>query len=296
MGRFLTREAVRRAFGDGPAGAAAMRLARPSARFRPVDDPARADVQLGGVPLLPKGVRWPVWDGLPLDFVADVDLAGVHRVLDDAPLPARGRLFFFVAAGLFGPRGELVGALEPRSRPGWRVLLVPEEVERRPAEPPPVEPGVPVQAGPVGPFPAAHGELVGEVTVPDPFESGMPPEWEDDAVFDAFDALDLGGWSGPFHRVGGWPQPTQSAPAAPVAMAAAGLVTPEGEVDWQAPEVEQATASANDEWWLLLQLDTDDAGPPGWMWGDAGVLFFYGRPEQLRRGEVDDVWCNWDCH
>ncbi len=268
MASHLTRESIRRAFGDGPAGAAAARLARPSARFRPVDDPGRADV----------------------------DLAGVHRVLAGAPLPSTGHLLFFVAAGLSDPHGELVGALEPHSRPGWRVLLVPDDADRRPAEPPPVGSGVPRQVRPAGPFPAAHGELVGELTVPDPFESGMPPEWDGDAVFDGFEALDLDGWSGPFHRVGGWPQPTQSAPAAPVALAAAGLVTPEGEVDWQAPEVEQVTASVSDEWWLLLQLDTDDMGPPGWIWGDAGVLFFYGRPEQLRKGELDDVWCNWDCH
>lgn len=272
----------------------ARRLARPSARIVATEDPAAAVVQLGGLPLLPEGFTWPSWDGLPLDFVADVDLAAVREVLPSAPLPPTGRLLVFLATALFGPQGQIVGALEPWSRAGWHVEVVPPGRERRPAEPPPLRGANPISNGP---FPAAHAALEPELTIPDTWESGMPEAWSDDEAVDAgFEQLWAGGWDGPFHRIGGWPQPTQSAPAAPVAMAAAGLTSPAGDVDWDDPRVAEVTAQANDEWSLLLQLDTDDAGAPGWMWGDAGVVFFYGRAAAVRAGDLSEVWCNWDCH
>ena len=72
---------------------------------------------------------------------------------------------------------------------------------------------------------------------------------------------------------------------------------PDGSLDWNDPRVQATTDTANDDWWLTLQLDTDD-GPdgPGWMWGDAGVVFVHGRPHDLQRGAFDEAWLNWDCH
>lgn len=293
MTRLLGEQDLAR-FGDGEVGALARRLARPSARILPVDDPADATVQLGGVPLLPDGAVWPAWGGYPLDFVADVDLAAVRAVLPSSPLPADGHLLWFLATSLFGADGELVGAIEPRSRPGWHLLHVEPGAERRPAGPPPVDGANPLSNGP---YPALHARVVAELTLPDVWESGVPARWqEDDAVGEVFDALWADGWDGPFHRIGGWPQPTQGGPAVPAALASAGLVTPAGEVDWDDPRLDPVTDAANDEWSLLLQLDTDDAGAPGWMWGDAGVVFFHGRAAQVRAGDLSEVWCNWDCH
>lgn len=287
----MTPDLVREAFGS-VAGLAAQ-LARPSARIVPVDDPGAATVQLGGLPLLPPELDWPTWRGHPLDFVADVDLAAVHDVLPAAPLPTTGRLLLFFATSLSGPAGELVGALEPRTRDGWRLVHVPSGMDRRPVAPP-VGGAGPLTAGP---FRSVNARLVPELTVPDSWESGLPHEWDGDAVWMGFERLEELGWAGPFHRIGGWPQPTQSAPAAPAALAAAGLTAPDGRLEWGDPRVAEVTARANDEWWLVLQLDTDD-GPdgPGWMWGDAGVVFVHGRPDDLRAGRWDELWLNWDCH
>ncbi len=41
-------------------------------------------------------------------------------------------------------------------------------------------------------------------------------------------------------------------------------------------------------WKLLLQLDTDDN--PGWMWGDAGKLYFWIREEDLKSNNFENVW------
>lgn len=290
--QLLTRDVLRSVFGS--MSPLAEQLARPSARIVPVDDPGQAEVQLGGLPLLPDGLEWPTWDGYPLDFVADVDLAAVRRELPTAPLPVAGSMALFLASSLFGPAGELVGALEPRSRPGWRLVHIPPGVDRRPVAPPPVADN-PLSNGP---YRTVHGRLAAELTVPDAWESGLPEEWNDDPVYDALERLHELDWGGPFHRIGGWPQPTQSAPAAPPALAAAGLTAPDGTVEWNDPRVQEVTQRANDDWWLALQLDTDDdEDGPGWMWGDVGVVFVYGRPTDLRDAATwHEAWLNWDCH
>jgi uncharacterized protein YwqG len=52
----------------------------------------------------------------------------------------------------------------------------------------------------------------------------------------------------------------------------------DGFVHYGHPETQHLYDTANEDWFLLLQLDTDD-GPDGlgWMWGDVGVMFFYVR-------------------
>src|SRR4051812_12798596 len=79
---------------------------------------------LGGDPDVPRLFEWPRWDGYALDFVASYDLAALHAADPSVPLPTAGTLLFFLASGLFGPHDELVGAIEPSSRPGWQVVHV----------------------------------------------------------------------------------------------------------------------------------------------------------------------------
>ena len=43
------------------------------------------------------------------------------------------------------------------------------------------------------------------------------------------------------------------------------------------------------------QLDSDEAGP-GWMWGDAGRLYFCIRQEDFAAQRFDAVWCDQQCY
>ncbi|MBA4063379.1 MAG: hypothetical protein C0501_06635 [Isosphaera sp.] len=43
----------------------------------------------------------------------------------------------------------------------------------------------------------------------------------------------------------------------------------------------------------LLTLDSDDG--PGWMWSDAGLLYFTIREEDLRAGRFDRVRFDMQC-
>jgi hypothetical protein len=55
------------------------------------------------------------------------------------------------------------------------------------------------------------------------------------------------------------------------------------------PKEIRALASDPGPWRLLLQLDTDQAGP-GWSWGDAGRLYFWIRERDLTQEEFSRAW------
>jgi uncharacterized protein YwqG len=43
----------------------------------------------------------------------------------------------------------------------------------------------------------------------------------------------------------------------------------------------------------LLQVDTDDEA--GWMWGDAGTLYYWIRRPDLLAGRFDRIWMIFEC-
>jgi uncharacterized protein YwqG len=49
------------------------------------------------------------------------------------------------------------------------------------------------------------------------------------------------------------------------------------------------------EWQLLLQVDTDEAGP-GWMWGDVGRIYFWIKRPDLASLRFDDGWLILQCY
>src|SRR5262245_55835930 len=54
-------------------------LARPAVQLRPADETPFS--KLGGLPQLPDDIVWPVWNGKPQAFLAQLDLAEVHAAL-----------------------------------------------------------------------------------------------------------------------------------------------------------------------------------------------------------------------
>ena len=62
------------------------------------------------------------------------------------------------------------------------------------------------------------------------------------------------------------------------------------------PEQEKVKAleAGAADWRLLLQIDTDEAGP-GWMWGDVGRIYFWIRHQDLAARRFADVWLILQC-
>lgn len=67
------------------------------------------------------------------------------------------------------------------------------------------------------------------------------------------------------------------------------LGDPTGSQDPRVAELEPGASN----WRLLLQLDTDD--DLGWMWGDAGTIYFWVEDSAARAGRFEDCWLVLQC-
>jgi uncharacterized protein YwqG len=48
------------------------------------------------------------------------------------------------------------------------------------------------------------------------------------------------------------------------------------------------------DWQLLLQIDSDEYRL-GWVWGDAGRLYFWARNQEIEAAEFDGSWALHQC-
>src|SRR6266446_3607332 len=99
-----------------------MSLSRPGIRLirGPAGHDARTGSRLGGDPVMAPDAQWPAWDGVPLSFLALIDLADITPLDDCGLLPPAGFLNFFYDAA-----GQGVWGFDPVQSSAWRVVYVP---------------------------------------------------------------------------------------------------------------------------------------------------------------------------
>ena len=240
--------------------------------------------RLGGDPVMAPGGQWPSWDGVPLSFLALIDLAEIAPLDDSGLLPPAGFLSFFYDAA-----GQGAWGFDPAQSAGWRVVYVPPGDTELMAAPPGT-----------AAFPA-HG-LRAERTI-------TLPGWEEEVLADLpredrdrLSGLDdawrevagpRGEWPDgePRHQIGGWPDLVQGPFWLEAQLASNGIYVggPAGYRDPRAADLRAGAAS----WQLLLQLDTDD--DLGWMWGDVGRLYYTVRQEDLAARDFSRAWMVLQC-
>lgn len=261
--------------------------------------------RIGGLPDLPPSITWPVDDGRPLDFIAQIDLAEAAAVAQLPDLPPSGRLAFF-----YDTDNQPWG-FDPREREGWRALYFEDDgatLQRvRPPAPVastrPQPPGLlsrilgrnppPRIADSLEPFPANRVRFEAAISMPNLYEE-FDQEFDSDlwdAVEDIMYKLDIE-FDDPDHQLGGHPAQIQGDMKLECQLASNGLYCGDGE----AYESEQGLAlkPGAAEWRLLLQIDSDEEGP-GWMWGDLGCIYFWIRGSDLAARNFDNVWCVLQC-
>lgn len=249
--------------------------------------------RVGGLPDLPPATPWPTRDGRPFDFLAQIDLGEVASTGASLGLPKTGSLAFFQGwTRAWTPVAHV------------RHLDVPLTVLARTAPPaPPVRSWMTrlllrLWSGSPHPRPTlpCRVEWVPGFGLPEPDDclSGVHSlsDEECDAFFALRDKLTGLAEREPQHRLGGHPATIQ------------GEVRIEGEVNsrlaatpdavdgplWRDPEVQLAARDLH----LLLQLDSDRRGP-GWMFGDAGMVYFLIRPADLAARAFERVRVAWQC-
>ena len=87
--------------------------------------------RLGGTPDLAPGMPWPVCNGVPMAFMAQIRLSDAVAHDPDARLPRSGMLYFFYEAQ------EQKWGFDPKDRDNWKVIYHDGDPGTlQPAEPP----------------------------------------------------------------------------------------------------------------------------------------------------------------
>ena len=254
--------------------------------------------RLGGRPDLPPAVEWPRWNGftaedlvtargmrLPqgqkpaaLSFLAQLNLAEIPD--GTGLLPDRGWLCFFYDAG------QQPWGFDPRDRGCARVVYFDGDVaalQRR---------DVPANAA----ADALHAtKITAELTATLPrwhFQLGLELDKAAQDVYWDLAERHIAG-AEPHHRLLGWPKQVQGEMELECQLVTNGFYCG-GPDSYKKEDAERLKAGASD-WIMLLQLDTDESGP-GWMWGDAGCLYFWIRKQELAERNFENVWAILQSH
>jgi uncharacterized protein YwqG len=280
--------------------------------------------RLGGAPDLPEGFRWPtrrrtrvrygdrIEAGAPLAFVAQINLAELSPIDGAEPqLPTHGMLWFFYDAQFL--------AFDAEDADRFHVVyseVGPDDLRRAEAR-------APVDEGPFEVFDPVVLAPRAELSLPsadaDP-ERGLPTMDEDEleTYHELVEHRNLRGAEAhastddeglptlppPVHRVLGWPHLIQGDN---MEIECEASTRGRGMLGRLGGAVRSATAggsredekrafkrTARDSWRLLLQVDSDEAA--GMMWGDAGMLYFWIRADDLAARRLERVWCVMECY
>jgi uncharacterized protein YwqG len=250
--------------------------------------------------------------GAPLSFVAQINLAELPPIDGAEPqLPTHGMLWFFYDARFL--------AFDAEEADGFHVVYS----EAGPADLRRAEARALVDEGPSEVFDPVVLAPRAEISLPSAYadpERGLPTMDEDEleTYHELVERRDLRGAEAhasthdeglptlppPVHRVLGWPHLIQndSMEAESEASTRRGGVlgrlgdavrsaTVGGSREDEGRALERA---ARDSWRLLLQVDSDEAA--GMMWGDAGMLYFWIRDDDLAARRFERVWCVMQCY
>ncbi|MFC3235303.1 DUF1963 domain-containing protein [Streptomyces nitrosporeus] len=202
----------------------------------------------------------------------------------DIDLPETGTLLFFYSDGQLDDGDALVLAEDRESWAGSRVFHVAagEEVSER---------GTPDG---IAPYPAVPLTARVEMTAAEPWHPSVRDAFAPHAPLgnrydhpvcaqEFLDALgDLGDEAG--HRIGGHARSVQNPVEIEIAEAVMG-----GAASWDDPRLSEEAGRRV----LLAQFDSEDAADM--MWGDAGVLYWLIRPEDLAERCFERAMSTWQC-
>jgi len=296
----------------------------PSARVVLHDASAGSDDSVashfGGLPSLPSGVNWPAWDrrnylsaqitrledkfratarliGLRdiaqqmradlssgpvrLQFLAQLSLGELHATAPLQGWPHEGTMLFFCEPSAWG--------FDPLASGHCRVLYFPA---REKLAPTPAPSDLPDEVR----FPQRSLSLRREWTLP----NRISINGADLSIWGSDDYRDLCqrlvpklSKHEPIHRCGGHPQEIQGDMRLECQLVTNGIYCGDqsGYRDPRRSLLEKGAA----EWQLLLQVDSDE-NRLGWMWGDAGRVYFWARQQEIEAANFDGSWAVLQCH
>jgi uncharacterized protein YwqG len=247
--------------------------------------------KFGGGPDVPADFIWPEWNGNPLAFLGQIRLEEVAPYDAENLLPDAGLLLFF-----YDVQNMAYG--DEEGKDGWRVLYFPSATDLVRDERMLLEE--------ISSPPAAL-TFTCQYTFDEPIvhyfveKGGAKSAWE---AIVTNRTTDESLWRYGGHRLLGLPTPIQSSigdmateceaqsEGTPHRYLMEHSESSDDSTDWQLLEAREA-APYLERWQLLLQIDSDSTMQ--WMWGDAGIVYFWIRRDDLAARRFDLCWLNWQC-
>jgi uncharacterized protein YwqG len=260
--------------------------------------------RLGGRPDLPSGKNWPAWQGYPMAFVGQINLADIAAHDAEGHLPHSGLLSFFCAVD-----GTAAGVMRSLGDPSsWRVSYFdgdPATLVQLP-----LPPDLPTRLH----FPGCQASFSREPTLPDVHSRGIRSlglsEPERSAYIDVTQGGDVN-FVGVFnHHLLGYPYILNESPFVAGYLKAHGVADPyainpyaingvsneELQHRLQLPSLPDKWRDRQDlledkadmEWRLLMQVYSNEEAEMDWAGG--GVLHFCIPREALSWRDFDRVW------
>ncbi len=239
--------------------------------------------KLGGEPDLPADFVWPLRNGQPLSFIAQINLAEIPEI-PGGKLPRKGLLSFFYDDRVWG--------FDPKDRDGFKVSCFSQETAQlKRAKTPVVE----IKKKLFGIFPQISRKpniyqsckLVPRVvaTLPDEIDETSLPE---DVMDDYYEMLEeIGG----HHRLLGHSEPVQGVMPIECELVTNGIYCGDSSGYKKAIQFEESAK----QWQLLLQIDSETEHSD-MMWGDAGRLYLWIKENDLAAGNFQKCWLISQCY
>lgn len=238
--------------------------------------------RLGGQPDLPPHFVWPRYGGLPLSFIAQIDLSELASQPDILPLPTQGSLVFFYDSE------QRTWGYDPADRGSAVVAFL--------SDPAPslIRAEFPADLPVGGRFNCCDLRYSLDHNLPDPWSVIYQPSLSEEERTLVQDYQDLmrDESIAPLHRLGGHADCVQNPMELECQLVTNGIYCG-GPTAKEDPRCQLLARGAPD-WRLLLQIDTDDHASI--MWGDGGKIYYWIRAEDMLTGDFDKSWLILQCY
>ncbi|MGI1659462.1 MAG: YwqG family protein [Desulfitobacterium sp.] len=239
--------------------------------------------KMGGVPDLPAEVSWPMWRGIPLAFICQINLNEFRPFDEEKLLPSEGMLYFFYEAN------EQPWGFDPLDKGSTRVIYYSGDTsalfrvtlpDNLPAE---------------SRFGACKISFIREVTMPS-WESqyierlGLTKK-ELDIYSDYQIKVQEEVEEVRINRLLGHSDNIQGDMQLECQLVTNGLYC--GDETGYNDERRKVLETNAVNWRLLLQIDSNEE--IGMYWGDLGRIYFWIREDDLKKKNFDNVWTILQC-
>lgn len=235
--------------------------------------------KIGGIPHLPDGIEWAESDGIPLSFIAQINMKDTMVYDKQALLPRSGIIYFFYNID------EQPWGYDPSETDGWKVLYYNGDISKLKLTAPPTDEFIV--------FHECALKFTTEITL-SPWESSYSEKLglsgsEQDLYYDLMEEMETlyKDKDDRINRMLGHPNAIQGDMQLQCQLVTNGLYCGDssGYSDPRRFELEKGA----ENWILLFQVDSDES-TTGMMWGDEGRIYYWIKEEDLKKCNFENTW------